>query len=238
LPAFLVDGILLLDAGTIGSVLNLKAQSRIRDILITHAHLDHIKAIPFFADNLSTCGFYRTVSVRSTREILNILKENLFNGLVWPDFSKIPTTKKPAIRFEALFAEKAVQLVKHRVTAFSVDHKSPALAFLVENGKGKRVLYTGDTGPTERIWKVCSEKPLDAVIAEVTYPNRMSETAIQSGHLTPELLAWEMRKIRNASPIFLISHSKPLFLAEIKRELEMIERKGVEILQDGQVIDL
>src|SRR6266568_5219677 len=46
-PAFLVDDILLLDAGTIGAVLSAAEQERIRHVFLTHAHLDHVRGIPF-----------------------------------------------------------------------------------------------------------------------------------------------------------------------------------------------
>ena len=43
-PGFLVDDGLLLDAGTIGAVLNEDEQWAIKEIMLTHAHLDHILA--------------------------------------------------------------------------------------------------------------------------------------------------------------------------------------------------
>ena len=44
-PAFLIDDELLLDAGTIGSVLTEEEQLRLKHIFITHSHLDHIRAL-------------------------------------------------------------------------------------------------------------------------------------------------------------------------------------------------
>lgn len=237
LPAFLVDGTLLLDAGTIGAVLPLEDQKLIRDILITHAHLDHARAIPFFADNLAAGGFPHTVSVHGMDEVLQVLRQHLFNGLVWPDFSCIPSPGKPVLIFQRISEGEAFQLGNHRVTAYAVHHKTPSLGFLVEDEAGKRILYAGDTGPTEYIWTACRENAPDAAIVEVTYPNRMLDTAIQSGHLTPDLLSWEFRKMKNPPERFLISHSKPFYLDEIAEELGRIDMDGIEILQDSQVID-
>ncbi|HRI39413.1 MAG TPA: hypothetical protein PLO50_12735 [Nitrospira sp.] len=40
---FLIDGVLLLDAGTIGVQLTMPEQHRIRLVLLNHLHFDHIK---------------------------------------------------------------------------------------------------------------------------------------------------------------------------------------------------
>ena len=49
---FLLNGTLLLDAGTAASALSLNEQKQIRHILLTHIHFDHIKGLPTLADNL------------------------------------------------------------------------------------------------------------------------------------------------------------------------------------------
>jgi len=238
MPGFLIDRTVLLDAGTIGLALDFQDQKAIQDIFITHAHLDHIKAIPFFADNLVTNDARHTVSLHSIDEVIEILKQNLFNGLLWPDFSRIPSPEKPTIRFEPMLAEKTVQLEKHRVTAYHVNHTTPAVGYLVENDKGKKIVYTGDTGPTEDVWKACEDHVLDAVVIEVSFPNRMTDVALETGHLTPNLLAKEVLKMRNLPLRFFISHSKPSHMEEIYDELAEISREYIEILRDGQVIFL
>ena len=238
MPGFLIDRTVLLDAGTIGSALDFQDQKAIEDIFITHAHLDHIKSIPFFADNLVTREAGHTVSIYSDPEIIEILKQHLFNGLVWPDFTLIPSAEKPTIQYVPMEAETTVQLKKHRVTAYQVSHTTPAVGYLVENDAGKRILYTGDTGPTDQIWQACDEHVLDAVIVEVSFSNRMTDLAIKSGHLTPDLLAQEVLKMKNLPLRFFITHSKPSHMEEIYDELAEISREYIEILQDGQIIFL
>jgi cAMP phosphodiesterase len=236
MPGFLIDRTVLLDAGTIGLALDFQDQNAIQDIFITHAHLDHIKAIPFFVDNLVTRDAQHTVSLHSIDEVIEILRQNLFNDLLWPDFSQIPSAEEPAIRFDPMMVEKTVQLEKHRVTAYHVNHTTPAVGYLVENDEGKRIIYTGDTGPTEDIWKVCKDYILDAVIVEVSFPNRMTDTALRTGHLTPDLLSREVLKMKKLPLRFFISHSKPSHMEEIFDELAGISKEFIEILQDGQVI--
>jgi mRNA degradation ribonuclease J1/J2 len=130
MPGFLIDRTLLLDAGTIGFALDFQDQKAIEDIFITHAHLDHIKAIPFFADNLVVREAGNTVSIYSDQEVIDIIKQHLFNGLVWPDFSLIPSPDKPTIRYVPMETETTVQLNKHRVTVYPVNHQTPSVGYL------------------------------------------------------------------------------------------------------------
>ena len=236
MPGFLIDRTLLLDAGTIGFALDFQDQKVIEDIFITHAHLDHIKAMPFFADNLVVREAGNTVAIYSDHEVIDIIKQHLFNGLVWPDFTLIPSQDKPTIRYVPMEAKSTVKLKKHKVTVYPVNHHTPSVGYLVESDTGKRIVYTGDTGPTEQIWQACDEHVLDAVIIEVSFPNKMTDLAIKSGHLTPNLLAQEVLKMKNLPLRFLISHSKPLFKEEIYDELAEISREYIEILKDGQEI--
>ena len=74
----------------------MEEQARIDHILVTHAHLDHVRDIMFLADNIniSACRDF-PVTIVSTEGILNALKEHLFNDAIWPDFSVIPDEKNP-----------------------------------------------------------------------------------------------------------------------------------------------
>src|SRR5437762_10899953 len=52
LSSYLINESLLIDAGSTTAVLNLKAQSKIKNALVTHAHLDHVMSLATLADNL------------------------------------------------------------------------------------------------------------------------------------------------------------------------------------------
>jgi len=94
-PAFLLDDQLLLDAGTIGSVLSEEEQLKIHTIFITHSHLDHIRSIPALADNIIIKNQPHTVSVKSSAEVIDALQNHMFNDVIWPDFTKIPSQENP-----------------------------------------------------------------------------------------------------------------------------------------------
>jgi ribonuclease BN (tRNA processing enzyme) len=237
LPAFLIDETILLDAGTIGAVLNEEDQWKIRHILLTHAHLDHIIGIPFLLDNIVIRNKDHNVKVISIPEVLKTLKDNLFNDRVWPDFTKIPSPENPVLRLEEVRYGKPFKVDGYRIEPLKVNHPVPAVGYIIEKG-GKRFLYTGDTGPTDAIWREVNKGYLNAIIIEVSFPNRMKELAINTGHLTPRMLADELRKIDILPQRIFITHPKPQYYRKIKDEIEKLKINGIVILSDKMVIGI
>ena len=92
--SFLVDGDILLDAGSGVGDLSLAELTRIDHVFVTHSHLDHVTSIPFLID---TVGGMRSkpITVHATAATIEILKSHLFNWSIWPDFSEIPTPEAP-----------------------------------------------------------------------------------------------------------------------------------------------
>ena len=236
LPAFLVDGCLLLDAGTIGLAIKDVEQWKICCILITHAHLDHIKGIPFFADYLHMGHRGHGVTIMSIPHVLRALRTNLFNNILWPDFTKIPDVKNPVLKLERITPGRSFYVCGHKAVAYRVNHSVPAVGYIIEDVKGKRLLYTGDTSPTDSIWKAADR--LDCVIMEVSFPNRMQEFAVKSGHLTPKLIVKELQKVGSLPGKVLITHQKPLYLKEIDREIEALRMKNMEIVKEGKTYEI
>jgi len=232
--AFLLDGSLLLDAGTIGAVLAPEDQLRIRDILITHPHLDHICGIPLLADNLIIQGFQQGVHLVSTSEVLAAIRAHLLNGVIWPDFTLIPSAADPVLCYGEISLEQEIQVGGFSVKAFGVNHTVPAVGYRIARG-GTTLLYTGDTGPTDRIWEMAGD--LSALLVEVSFPDDMEAMARMTGHLTPSLLRTELAKLGKRPPRILVTHLKPQFYEKIAAELAAV-LPGVELLQDGGVYDL
>ncbi len=236
-PGFLIDDELLLDAGTIGAVLSEDEQWGIRNILLTHAHLDHIKSIPFLADNIIFRNMDHNVIIHSIEPVLGALKDNLLNDIVWPDFTKIPDAENAVLRFAPISVNKPFEVNGYEVTAFEVNHSVPAIGFVVEDSAGRRLLYTGDTGPTDSIWKA-TDKPIHAAIIEVSMPDSMEEMAEMTGHLTASLLETEIKKMRNVPGRIYITHPKPQYLDTILAELKSLRVTGVELLRGGEMLEV
>ena len=234
-PAFLLDGVILLDAGTTGAVLTAAEQERISHILLTHAHLDHVRGIPFLADNIVVANRLQSLQVLAIPEVIAVLRHHLLNGLLWPDFSVIPSPEAPAVIYRPIVPGETFEVAGYSVRAVPVHHSVPAVGYVVSRG-GKSFLYSGDTGPTDQLWLAASG--LDAMVVEVSFPNEMEEMAITTGHLTSRLLAGELAKVRDLPPHIYVTHPKPQHYEQILRELADCGVLQLELLHDGMTIEL
>jgi len=192
-PAFLIDDTLLLDAGTIGAVLTEDEQWQLRHIFITHTHLDHIRGIPALADNIIIKNLQHLVTIYATEAVISALRNHLMNGIIWPDFTQLPTPEDPVLRYNIIKPCCPVQANGYTLTAIEVNHSVPAVGYCLES-EGRRLVYTGDTGPTDEIWEYASGA--DALIVEVSFPSDKEPLALLTGHLCCSLLKKSLPKSR------------------------------------------
>ena len=235
--SFLVNDDLLLDAGAAASSLNLIEQTAIRNICLTHSHLDHIKGVMFLADNMVTNSeiLREGVKVWGIQGLLDILKKHILNDLIWPDFSVIPNKKSPILKLCALKEEEKTAIDGYHVTAVKVNHPGEGVGYILEY-EGKTLIYTGDTGPTERIWKVARAfNNIVAVIIEASFPNKMKNLAKVSQHLTPELMQKELDKLSKPDVPVLIYHMKPQYLDIIRTEIRALNNPKIQVLGQNKV---
>jgi Cft2 family RNA processing exonuclease len=235
LTSFRINDDVLLDAGSSTQSLTLEEQVRIRHVLLTHAHFDHSGTLPFLAEN--TLGLREEAFlVHSIPESIRSVHEHLFNGVIWPDFSTLPDPDRGPVRWHEMAAGVPVPVGSLTVTAVRVDHAVPAAGYVVDDGRSA-VLFTGDTGPTEGIWREASRHPrLKAVFVETSFPDRMRDIAEISGHLTPRTLRAELSKLERDVPKF-VYHIKPRFLEETLDELSALGRLDLSVVQQGKVYE-
>lgn len=235
--SFLLDDKILIDAGTVTSILTIEEQIEIDHILVTHSHLDHVKDIAFLADNLHRQK-KSPVDIVSTQGIIDILRSNLFNGVVWPDFSVIPDVYNPVIRFRPIEPGMQYALNGVIITAIMVHHVVETVAYVVDFG-GSSVIFVGDTGPTEDIWKIANARnDVNAIFIETSFPNDMIDVAEAAGHLTPASLNEELKKLSLESPDVYLYHLKPQYYDLIQREVDLIKRNNIRILNEGEIITI
>jgi len=205
--SLLVDDELLIDAGTGVCDLSLAQMSRISDVLLTHSHLDHVCGLAFMADNLFDL-IDRPLRIHATAETLQAVRDHVFNWIIWPDFTQLPSPEHPLISFHELKPRETVELRRLKFTGFEVLHTVPAVGYVIDSGSGVFV-FTGDTYADERLWSFLNSLPrLDRLMIEVAFPDEDSELARVSRHFTPELLGRELKKLAHRPKLFL-THHKP-----------------------------
>jgi ribonuclease BN (tRNA processing enzyme) len=234
--SMLLDHDILVDAGTGVGELSLTELSLVDHVFLTHSHLDHVTSIPFIVD---TVGAMRTrpLTVHGVKETLQILKDHVFNWLVWPDFSQIPSPDQPYLRYEEIQVGETVKFGTRWLTALPANHTVPAVGYQMQSGKGSLV-FTGDTTNNDALWPIVNKIPdLKFLIIETAFCNRERDLAVASKHLCPSMLAEELAKLQRSPDIF-ITHLKP---GEIELTMEEIEQCAGHfkpmMLQNNQVFE-
>ena len=220
--SLLIDDSLVLDAGGLTSSLSFPAQQKLKAILLTHQHYDHIRDVPAIAMNFYLSG--ATINIYSTLPVYDVLTAHLLDGELYPNFLEQPQGN-PTIKFTVIEPHKTEQIEGYTIVAVPVNHSVPAVGYQVTSPDGKIVFYTGDTGPgLIHCWERVSPQLL---IIEVTAPNRYEELYKKRGHLTPALLKQELavfRELKGYLPQVVVVHMNPILEEEIKAEIAAVAK--------------
>lgn len=236
--AFLVDKKILIDAGTCSEVLSNKVRSKIDNILITHAHIDHIADLPFLAQ---TAFDFRNkpLNIYGIKETLDDISAHIFNWRIWPNFNEIPNSRKSKISLRTIAPLENIRISSLNIMAIPVNHTVPTVGLLVDNGRSA-FAFTSDTYRTELFWeKIRNHKRLKALIIECSFPNHLEKAAKLTGHLTPTLMFKEISKMQRIDVKIYVTHLKPTHRDEVIKELNKLSKYlPLQILEDGMKIKI
>ena len=239
LSSLLIDDTLVLDAGGLTSSLSLQAQQKLKSILLTHQHYDHIRDILALAMNLYLSG--TNINIYSTLPVYDILTTHLLDGMIYPNFLEQPQ-ENPTIKFTVIEPLKTKQIDDYSVLAVPVNHSVPTVGYQITSPDSKVLFYTSDTGPgLTDCWKQVSPQLL---IIELTASNRFEEFCRESGHFAPNLLKQELitfRELKGYLPQVVTVHMNPPLEEEIKAEIEVVSRElnsPIILGYEGMELDL
>lgn len=258
--AFLLDDDVLIDAGTGVGELRLDELACIEHIFISHSHLDHVLGIPLMADSVirlrQTREGLRPIHVHALPETLDALRKHLFNGVIWPDFTRLPSAAEPLLKFHEFAVGQTISLpgrgnTERRIEVLPAAHTVPGVGFAVrgcstrpghsEHDAAHQTgwwIYSGDTGPNPALWETLNGRPIAHLIIETAFGDDEQHLANISGHLAPQTLATELQRLDGSVSVH-ITHTKPGEMAAVIAQIRAIDtRHRIEPLRAGQVFEL
>jgi ribonuclease BN (tRNA processing enzyme) len=236
LSCVVVDDRVAIDAGSIALSLTDEQRAGLRDVIVTHPHMDHIATLPIFVDDMFAV-LEEPVRVHATAEVCEMLRRDVFNGTVYPPFHEFSNGRTRVMEYVPFEPGQAVRIAHLSVTAVPVNHIVPTVGLLFSDGRAT-VAFSGDTAETEEFWHLVNRAPaLDALLIEASFPNRLYKLAVASGHLTPEMVGRELGKLKHNNPDILAMHLKPSFRGQLVAELEALGHPRLFVMEPGRVYE-
>jgi len=233
LTCFLIDECVAIDAGSIAIAMTSEQRDSVRDIIITHPHMDHIASLPIFIDDLYAT-LEAPIRVHATPEVIELLERDVFNWNVYPRFSGLTNDYGPVMEYVPIHIGKEFKVAHLTVTAIPVNHIVPTVGLLVADEKSI-VAFSSDTAETQEFWDVVNRaKRLNALLIETSFPNDMAKLAEVSRHLTPATLGKELKKLSHNGLDILAVHLKPAYRNKIIQELKALQIAKLGVMEPGK----
>ena len=236
LTCYLIDDCVAIDAGSIAIALSNGQRDHVRDIIITHPHMDHIASLPIFIDDLF--GFLKSpVRIHATEEVINLLERDVFNWTVYPRFSELRNERGPVMEYVPFKVGVEFKVAHLRVTAVNVNHIVPTVGMIVSDEK-TTLAFSSDTAETEEFWQLVNRtERIAALLIEASFPNSLSKLAEDSRHFTPESLKRELGKLKHQGIDILTVHLKPAYRETVIEELKALNIPKLDIMEIGHAYE-
>lgn len=236
LTCFLIDDRVAIDAGSIALALSAEQRETVRDIIVTHPHMDHVASLPIFIDDLYPV-LTTPMRVHATPEVIDLLERDIFNWNVYPRFSELKNDYGPVMEYVPIPIGEPFKVAHLTVTAVAVNHIVPTVGLVVVDGD-TTVAFSSDTYETEDFWKVVNDaSSVKALLIEASFPDSMAKLAEVSRHFTPASLKRELGKLKHNGLEILAVHIKPAYRDTIIEELSALRIPGLGVMDPGRTYE-
>ena len=233
LTCYLIDDCVAVDAGSIAIALTSEQRGKVRDIIVTHPHMDHIASLPIFIDDLYPT-LVEPVRVHATAEVIALLERDVFNWNVYPRFSELKNDFGPVMEYVTIPEGQEFKVAHLTARALPVNHIVPTVGLIVSDGKST-VAFSSDTAETEEFWDAVNKSPrIDALLIEASFPNSMAKLAEVSRHFTPATLGQELNKLHHNGLDILAVHLKPAYRELIVEQLGALNLPNLTVMEPGK----
>ncbi|WP_369811218.1 MBL fold metallo-hydrolase [Sulfurimonas microaerophilic] len=209
-----------------------------KNIWLTHQHLDHIVDIAYIIDNYF--GIRKnTINILGTKGTIDAIKKHFLNDEVWPDFSKIKLpNNEMVVKYTEIELGREYKISENEsIKAFDTEHTDSSCGYIYTRD-GSSILITADTANLESaIKEIEKDNSINSVVLECSFPNELENLAVESKHLTPKMLFESLKNVKRKDFQLYINHIKPTFILQIAQEIE--ENKGLfspKLVKDGDFL--
>lgn len=236
LTCFLIDDCVAVDAGSIAIALTNEQRLKVKDIIVTHPHMDHVASLPIFIDDLYPT-LQEPMRVHATQEVIQLLERDIFNWNLYPRFSDLKNDYGPVMQYVPMPIGKPFPVAHLNVVAVPVNHIVPTVGLVVSDDRSS-VAFSSDTAETEEFWKIVNQmKGLDALLIEASFPNRMAKLAEVSRHFTPASLGQELKKLTHNGMDIMAVHLKATYRDEIIAQLDALNIPKLRAMEPGRIYE-
>jgi len=234
----LIDGDVLIDAGTGIGDLAIEDLNSIRHVFLTHAHLDHIAGLPMLIDSAFDENFEVPLTVYAREETLRAVQAHVFNDVIWPDFARLPSAANPMLRYQVCSPGDTVRVGHRNFYAVDVMHSVPSLGYTVQNSGGVFAV-SGDTKTNETLWPVLNAcDDLKVLVIEVSFPDEMENLANKAGHYCPRTMTRDLQRLRHSPEIWLTGMKPGQESRILEQVVQAAPDKNIHMLSRGTILNV